>query len=101
MITRIVKLEFEESKTEQFLLFFDTVKNKVNSFPGCKGMRLHQDLHNPNVIITYSQWDSQESLDAYRSSETFGQVWPTIKPWFTKKPQAWSVSKYFDGFEAM
>tara|TARA_B110000285_G_scaffold213497_1_gene257894 strand:+ start:786 stop:1091 length:306 start_codon:yes stop_codon:yes gene_type:complete len=100
MITRIVKLEFEKSKIEQFIVFFDTIKNKVNSFPGCNGMRLHRDLDNPNIVMTYSQWDSQESLDNYRESETFGQVWPKIKPWFANKPEAWSVSTYFDGFES-
>ncbi|MCO4813070.1 MAG: antibiotic biosynthesis monooxygenase [Flavobacteriales bacterium] len=100
MITRIVKLEFEESKTEQFIIFFDTIKNKVNSFPGCNGMRLHRDLGNPNIVMTYSNWDSQDSLDKYRESETFGQVWPKIKPWFANKPEAWSVSTYFDGFDS-
>ena len=100
MITRIVKLEFEESKTEQFITFFDTIKSKVNSFPGCSGMRLHQDVGNPNIVLTYSEWDSQESLDSYRKSETFGKVWPKIKPWLSAKPEAWSVSTYFNGFEA-
>ena len=99
MITRIVKLEFQEGKTEAFFIFFDTIKNKVNSFPGCQGMRLHRDINNLNIVMTYSQWDSQESLDIYRNSETFGKVWPKIKPWFTNKPQAWSVSTHFDGFE--
>ena len=100
MITRIVKLEFEKSKIEEFIIFFDTIKNKVNSLPGCRGMRLHRDINNPHIAMTYSQWDSQESLDNYRESETFGQVWPKIKPWFANKPEAWSVSTYFDGFES-
>jgi len=99
MITRVVKLDFQENKTEAFFKFFDTIKNSVNSFPGCQGMRLHRDIVNPNIVMTYSQWDSQESLDLYRNSETFGKVWPTIKPWFANKPEAWSVSTYFDGFE--
>jgi quinol monooxygenase YgiN len=100
MITRIVKLEFEESKIADFLTFFDTIKNVVNEFPGCYGMKLYQDIDRPNIIMTYSHWDSQESLDNYRNSEQFGQIWPNIKPWFSNKPEAWSVNAYFNGFDA-
>lgn len=99
MITRIVKLEFQEDKVEDFLSFFQTIKHKVNTFEGCHGMRLHQDVSKPQIIMTYSQWNSHESLDNYRNSATFGEVWPKIKPWFSNKPEAWSVSTNFDGFE--
>ena len=99
MITRIVKLEFQEERTQDFLDFFDTISHIVNEFPGCFGMKLYQDIHRPNIVMTYSHWDSQESLDRYRNSEQFGQIWPKIKPWFEEKPQAWSVSAYFNGFE--
>ena len=99
MITRIVKLEFEEDKTQGFLDFFETIKLKVNCFPGCHGMKLYQDIENPNIVMTYSHWDSQEALDNYRNSSTFGDVWPSIKPWFKSKPEAWSVKAYFNGFD--
>ena len=99
MITRIVKLEFQEDRLQDFLTFFDTIKGKVNSFPGCYGMKLYQDVNHPNVVMTYSHWESQKNLDEYRDSETFGSVWPVIKPWFNKKPEAWSVMAYFDGFK--
>ncbi len=98
MITRIVQLSFQEDRVEYFLRFFDNIKEKVNNFPGCLGMRLHQDIHSPGIILTYSYWESEEALEAYRKSETFGNVWPNIKPWFSEKPQAWSVNTYFDGF---
>jgi quinol monooxygenase YgiN len=99
MITRIVKLTFEEDKVDDFLSFFETIKHVVNEFPGCRGMKLYQDIQHPNVIMTYSHWRSQEDLDHYRDSEAFGQIWPGIKPWFKEKPEAWSVKAYFDGFE--
>ena len=99
MITRIVKLEFQEDKTQDFLTFFGTIKHRVNEFPGCFGMKLYQDIENQNIIMTYSHWESQEALDNYRESETFGDVWPKIKPWFKSKPEAWSVRAYFNGFE--
>lgn len=99
MITRIVKLEFEEDKIQDFLDFFDTIKHVVNEFPGCFGMKLYQDIDRPNIVMTYSHWDQEDSLNKYRNSEQFGQIWPTIKPWFKEKPQAWSVNAYFNGFE--
>lgn len=100
MITRIVKLEFDEDQTEEFLRFFDTVANQINDFPGCKGMKLYQDIERPNIIITYSYWNSEEELSNYRNSDVFNEIWPKIKPWFSAKPVAWSVGAYFDGFKS-
>lgn len=99
MITRIVKLEFQEDKIDDFLSFFDTIKHVVNEFPGCYGMKLYQDIDRPNIVMTYSHWDNQESLNNYRNSSQFGMIWPKIKPWFKEKPEAWSVGAYFNGFE--
>lgn len=98
MITRIVKLEFQEDHIDEFLTFFDTIKHIVNEFPGCYGMKLYRDIDQPNIVMTYSHWDNVDSLNNYRDSEAFGQIWPRIKPWFSKKPEAWSVQAYFDGF---
>ena len=98
MITRIVKLEFQDDKIDDFLSFFETIKHIVNGFPGCYGMKLYQDIDCPTTVMTYSHWASLEDLENYRTSEAFGEIWPTIKPWFAKKPEAWSVKAYFDGF---
>jgi len=100
MLIRIVKLTFQENKINEFLKFFDGIKEQVNSFPGCQGMKLIQGIENPCIIMTYSHWNGQEDLENYRTSETFGKIWPTIKPWFSEKPEAWSMETYFDGFLA-
>lgn len=99
MMIRIVKLHFQDEKIQDFLSFFDTIKHKVNEFPGCHGMKLLQDINNPSIVMTYSHWEKPESLENYRTSETFGEIWSTIKPWFGEKPQAWSVEEYYNGFE--
>lgn len=99
MIVRIVKLTFQEDKIEEFLQFFEGIKEQVNSFPGCMGMKLLRDVEDPCVILTYSHWKGPEDLEKYRTSETFGEIWPTIKPWFAAKPEAWSVQEHFNGFE--
>lgn len=99
MLTRIVKLTFEESKIQEFFDFFETIKHKVNTFEGCRGMQLLRDIDNPKVVFTYSHWENVESLNNYRDSEVFGDVWPTIKLWFSEKPEAWSVESHFNGFD--
>ena len=81
---RIVKLQFQPDKIADFLSFFDGIKEKVNTFPGC----------------TYSNWNSPNDLENYRTSETFIGIWSTIKPWFAEKASAWSVDAYFDGFNS-
>jgi heme-degrading monooxygenase HmoA len=100
MLTRIVKITFQEDKLPAFFEHFETVKRKVASFPGCRGMKLLKDINNPSIVMTYSIWDSEESLNKYRDSELFGELWPKIKPWFATKAEAWSIEEYFDGFQA-
>jgi quinol monooxygenase YgiN len=99
MITRIVKLEFQKSHLQEFLNHFEQVKWSVASFPGCQGMKLIQDIENPCLIMTYSIWENEEALENYRLSPLFKSIWPTIKPWFSTKPEAWSLVEYFDGFQ--
>lgn len=99
MITRIVKLEFQPDKIDDFLTFFDGIKEIVNTFPGCKGMKLYRDIEQPTIVMTYSHWETAEALENYRISGAFGKIWPTIKPWFSARPQAWSVQAHFNGFE--
>ncbi|MDG1429351.1 MAG: antibiotic biosynthesis monooxygenase [Crocinitomicaceae bacterium] len=98
-MTRIVQLEFDEAKIEEFISFFDTINDKVNNFPGCKGMKLYQDIKKPSIVLTYSHWDDESDLENYRNSETFKSIWSKIKPWFCEKPQAWSLNSHFNGFE--
>jgi autoinducer 2-degrading protein len=91
MITRIVKLHFQEEKVTDFLSLFDQVVTKVNAFPGCQKMHMLRDINNQSIFITHSLWNSEEDLNKYRDSELFQTIWPTIKPWFAEKPQAWSL----------
>ena len=99
MLIRIVKLHFQDDRIDDFLSFFETVKHRVNEFPGCLGMKLLRDINTPTIVMTYSHWEDEQALENYRLSETFGEIWPSIKPWFAEKPEAWSVSEHFNGFE--
>ena len=96
MITRIVKLTFQEDKIADFIAFFDTIKTQVSSFENCHGMRLHQEKNKEYVVFTYSLWKDEEALNAYRDSELFQGVWSTIKPWFGARAEAWTVETYYE-----
>lgn len=96
MITRIVKLTFQEGKIADFIAFFDTINTRVSTFENCYGMRLMQEKSNPHIVFTYSAWESEDALNKYRDSELFMGVWNTIKPWFAAKAEAWTVLTYFE-----
>lgn len=93
MLTRIVKMEFQTDKVSDFLANFEEIKLKIRNFPGCQKLDLLQDKNRPEIIFTYSVWESEEALNNYRKSELFGEVWPYTKSLFSAKPEAWSVNK--------
>ena len=90
MIVRIVRMTFRPEKTADFLEIFRNSRVKIRAFDGCRHVELLQDLHQSHIYSTYSLWESEEHLNAYRRSELFGQVWPATKALFADKPQAWS-----------
>ena len=98
MLTRVVKLTFQEDHLADFYAHFETVKLNVARFPGCLGMKLMSDLNDPNIIFTYSEWENEAALDNYRCSELFLSIWPQIKPCFAQRAEAWSLKENFNGF---
>lgn len=93
---RIVKMTFQDEHKEDFLNHFETIKEKIVAMPGCESLRLHQDLNNPAVFFTYSDWQSDEDLQNYRQSPLFIETWKKVKNWFAEKAEAWSVETNFD-----
>ena len=91
MIHRIVKMEFDPSKLQEFLTNFEENKSKIRAFEGCKKLELLQDKHNTNIFFTYSYWVDETSLERYRNSELFKGVWAKTKVLFNAKPVAWST----------
>lgn len=92
MIKRIVKLTFQEDKVEEFEQVFEASKSFIRNRAGCQHLELLQDIHQPNVFFTYSFWDDEDALNAYRHSELFKKTWAKTKVLFSDKPQAWSVT---------
>ena len=93
MIVRIVKMEFELSKIENFQNLFEKNKEKIRHFRGCRFLELYQDKNNKSIFFTYSYWENDEDLENYRHSSLFKEVWSNTKKMFSAKPEAWSVEK--------
>ncbi|MDZ4668041.1 MAG: antibiotic biosynthesis monooxygenase family protein [bacterium] len=91
MINRIVRMSFEPEKVEEFLALFNSVKHQIANFEGCEGLTLLKDSVQPNVLFTYSYWQSEAHLNKYRFSELFKKTWLGTKILFNDAPIAWSL----------
>lgn len=91
MIQRIVTMTFQENAIESFLAVFDDSKEQIRNFPGCKGLKLMQTTNKPCQLSTFSLWESEEALDAYRNSPLFQSTWAKTKVLFADKPVAFST----------
>lgn len=93
MIIRIVKMTFQQEKVSEFLSVFNESKTFIRNMPGCSHLELLNDINSPTIFFTYSYWNSEEDLNAYRNSELFSTVWSKTKVLFSAKPEAWSVEQ--------
>ncbi|MCP4460350.1 MAG: antibiotic biosynthesis monooxygenase [Cytophagales bacterium] len=91
MLIRIVRMTFDQSKVEEFKLLFDEVQTKIQNFPGCQHVELCADVSDSSVFYTFSKWDSEEALEAYRTSDFFDDTWVRTKVLFDGKAEAYSL----------
>ncbi len=91
MIIRIVKLTFERESISSFLDLFEQQKDNISAVNGCLKLELLRSIENPNMFFTYSYWESEKHLNAYRNSDFFGGIWVKTKALFADKPEAWST----------
>lgn len=95
MITRIVKMVFREECLPDFFKMFEAKKSFIVAQPGCQDVEMLQDVKDECIVFTYSHWDSEADLNAYRKTETFGAVWKETKSYFAGKPEAWSTQSLY------
>jgi quinol monooxygenase YgiN len=93
MIIRIVQMNFRQDCIPVFLALFEERKTQIRQFNGCSHLELWQDTQHPNLIFTYSMWESEKALDHYRYSELFKDTWSLTKQLFAAKAQAWSINR--------
>ena len=86
-------MQFKPSEVENFQRIFDLNNCEIRNFTGCSHLELYQDRNNPEVFFTYSYWENEESLNDYRHSNLFKNVWAETKKLFSEKPEAWSVDR--------
>ncbi len=93
MIIRIVKMTFKPDCVNDFLSVFNNSKQRIRNFSGCTHLELLHEIDHPEIIYTYSHWQSQQDLDAYRNSSLFAGTWALTKIHFAKKAEAWSMER--------
>lgn len=91
MITRIVKLTIDPTKSDDFIQLFKENNHHIKAHDGCVGVTLLQDQKYSNIFFTYSQWEHEDYLNAYRKSEVFGRIWKETKSKFCSSPEAWTT----------
>jgi len=91
MIRRIVKLTMAAGNADSFKEIFEESRHKIVNMPGCHSVDLLRHSSNENIFFTFSIWDSEDDLNAYRKSVLFGKTWKKTKALFGDKPEAWST----------
>jgi heme-degrading monooxygenase HmoA len=96
MLIRIVRMHFTQSGVEQFLQIFGENKQAIRNVKGCSHLELLKDIHDPLIYTTLSHWDTADSLELYRNSELFKNVWGRVKMLMSERSQAYSLEKYIE-----
>lgn len=91
MIKRFVKLTIRKEATREFLELFEASKKKIMASRGLRHLELLRDLDDERVFITFSIWDTEEDLNAYRQSQIFLQIWEKVGELFDAEPEAHST----------
>jgi hypothetical protein len=94
MVKRIVKMTFQPALVNEFLVIFEESSPKIRAFPGCLHLELWRSTEaGTAVLFTYSHWENEDALEAYRQSDLFSATWARTKVLFAARPEAWTVEK--------
>ncbi len=91
-LTRVVKLTLDPKYIQEFKNVFSAHKQHIAAMGGCISLQAFQDNKEPHIFFTISQWESEHALDNYRYSDFFKTLWATVKPMFTAKAMAHSLT---------
>jgi heme-degrading monooxygenase HmoA len=86
-------MSFHQEYIDRFLSIFEKKKELIRNSSGCRLLELYREKQDSNVFFTYSFWEREEDLEAYRKSEIFKETWAQTNILFNDKPEAWSVDK--------
>lgn len=91
MIKRLVSMEIQPDLLEEAEKILKENVHKIRSFKGCMHLQILRDINVPNRIFSYSEWNSLQDLENYRSSEFFRLFWKKLKKNFQTKAIAWTL----------
>jgi quinol monooxygenase YgiN len=94
MLVRIVQLHIKPENLGLFLSLYGGHHAGIGNFRGCRSLKLLQDVQNPNMVATLSEWESEEDLNHYRYSDFFKNLWSQVKPLFESQARAFSYHIY-------
>ncbi|MEO5905476.1 MAG: antibiotic biosynthesis monooxygenase family protein [Saprospiraceae bacterium] len=93
MIKRIVCMDLLPETEDIFLDLFSNVNHEIRSQKGCMGLELLRGSHEGQLSLwTISLWQSVDDLETYRTSALFQKTWARVKPLFSSKARAWTLS---------
>ncbi|MFW5955200.1 MAG: putative quinol monooxygenase [Rhodothermales bacterium] len=93
MLIRLVRMTIAPDRRTDFLALFDSVSPSIRSHIGCHHLELWQDVRYPNVLTTYSLWENEDALNAYRNSDVFIDSWQQARRMFAAEPETMSFSR--------
>ncbi|ACF14489.1 Antibiotic biosynthesis monooxygenase [Chloroherpeton thalassium ATCC 35110] len=93
MIIRLVKMSFQPQESTRFLSLYKQVHPKILSFPGCVSVELLHEVHDEHAYTTYSLWQNNDALEAYRQSDFFKATWTEVRKMLRSKTLAISYRK--------
>lgn len=80
-------------KEALFLDIFEDVKRDIRNQEGCTDLEILRSEHDGIISVwTISLWTSEEALNQYRSSALFQNTWSKVKPLFSSKAHAWTLT---------
>ena len=86
-------MKFQKECIPDFKTVFEESKDTIRAFKGCNFLELYQDKNDCTLFFTYSYWEKEQDLEAYRNSNFFKSVWTKTKVLFAENAEAWSVDK--------
>ena len=76
-----------------FLDIFEKAKAAIRSQEGCTALEvLRSEQDGILSVWTISSWASESALDRYRSSDLFKITWAAVKPLFSGRALAWTLT---------
>ena len=93
MIKRIVMMQLLPEKEALFLDIFEEVKTDIRKQEGCIDLEVLRSEQDDIIRVwTISLWTSEDALNQYRSSALFQKTWAAVKPLFSNKAHAWTLT---------